>query len=195
MGIESNSPQILALREAVERKYGGEPKVHGDFETLTENINNSIREFISVTTLERVWNYSSRGYETISLHTLNLLCRYAGFESWKSFCNWLNHSGIIDSSMFDVDSIRSEDLSEGDLVELGWMPNRKCVVKYLGNNFFRAVECENSTMQKGDTFQCLEFIIGLPAVMDNFHKKGDENEKPKRYVAGLAHGLCQLKKL
>ena len=37
----------------------------------------ALREHISPTTLERVWGYSTRHYDTVSRCTLDVLARYA----------------------------------------------------------------------------------------------------------------------
>lgn len=131
----------------------------------------------------------------MSLHTLNLISRYIGKKDWQHFCDSLAESGLIDSDMFEGEAIRSVDLKIGDKLQLGWLPDRLCVVEYLGNNRFRALECENSTIQPGDTFSCIEFRLNLPAIMEHFIAAGNDSLTPKRYVAGLKHGISYLKKL
>ena len=195
MGIESTSPKIAALRLGVEKEFHKIPKVHNDFVELGEAIESKIKKHISETTLERVWNYSNRGYNTITLHTLNLLCQYIGKKDWQDFCDSLAEEGIIDSDMFECVAIKSKDLKIGDKLQIGWMPDRLCIVEYVGDNRFVASECNNSTMQPGDSFQCLEFILNQPVNMDNFIKSGKESNRNLRYVAGKVNGITTLKKL
>lgn len=97
--------------------------------------------------------------------------------------------------MFADGSIYSDDLIEGDRILLKWMPDRECVVRYLGNNKFVAESCVNSTIQPGDTFSCIEFRLNQPAVMDQFLAVNDDSETPKRYVAGFKYGISCLRKL
>lgn len=195
MGIDSFSPQIGMLRLRIEAFRGKTPKVHNDFTELADAIRSSLRKHISETTLERVWGYSKRGYKTVSLHTLDLLCEYAGEGSWKDFCSSLNDAGIKDSDMFEGDSIYSDELEEGERLLLRWLPNRQCIIRYLGDNRFIAEDCENSTIQPGDTFSCIGFRVNRPAVMEQFVASGDESGTPKQYIAGLKHGISFLKKL
>lgn len=195
MGIESDSPKIALLRLKIETIFGKAPKVHNDFMLLSESIENKLREHISETTLERVWRYSNRGYGNVSLHTLDLLCRYLGLESWEKFCLSIKDIGLNDSDMFAGESIFSKDLKVGDRLEIGWLPDRKCVIEYLGDNNFIAVKCENSTMQPGDYFSCLEFFLYQPCIMENFISPTQNDENGKRYVAGVRHGLTTLKKV
>lgn len=193
MGVESVSPKIAALKMAVEKEFGKIPRVHNDFVELAEAIKSKLRQHISETTLERVWNYSKRGYETVSLHTLNLLCLYSGKTDWQKHCESLGESGIIDSDMFEGDSIKSEDLQPGTTLKIGWLPDRLCIIEYLGHNRFMALDCENSTMQPGDTFSCLEFRLNHPVMMAEYVQSGCNDKKPKLYIAGKLHGLKTLK--
>jgi hypothetical protein len=73
MGIKRNIPQIYALRQSVELRFGKKLAVHADFQSLVAEIEMEQRLHISETTIERVWGYSTRGYETVSLHTLDVL--------------------------------------------------------------------------------------------------------------------------
>ena len=195
MGIDSFSPQIAMLRKKTEATWGKVPIVHNDFLELAESIKSSLRKHISETTLERVWGYSIRGYKTVSIHTLNLLSEYTGAGSWENFCSSLREEGISDSDMFEDNYICSDELNIGDRIQLRWLPDRECIVEYLGNNKFIAVESENSTIKPGDTFSCIEFRLNRPAVMDRFIASNQDSSNPKRYVAGLKHGISYLKKL
>lgn len=195
MGIESTSPKIALLRLEVEKEFLKIPNVHNDFVELVDSIASKLKEHISETTLERVWSYSNRGYNTVSLHTLNLLCRYIGKRNWQDFCDSLSELGIIDSEMFEGVTIKSNELKIGDRLQIGWLPDRSCVIEYLGENRFIALECENSTMQPGDTFSCLEFMLNHPAFLQNFNQADENSLKSKRYVAGKVNGLTTIKKL
>lgn len=195
MGIESGSPQIMVLRLKVENRFGKKCEVPADFVALADSIESQLKHHISPTTLERVWNYSTRVQATISVHTLNILCEYVDKKDWESFCKSLRESGIIDSEMVEGDFVAVKSLSEKERLEIGWLPDRRCVIEYLGEYKFRAIHCENSTMQTGDTFKCMEFIKNQPAIMDEFIQSDNPEKTPKRYIAGKHHGLSFIKKL
>ena len=76
MNFESNIPQIAVLRKRVEERFGKPLTIHNDFVMLVEDIEKCLREHISETTLERVWNYSTRGNNSVSLRTLDVLAKY-----------------------------------------------------------------------------------------------------------------------
>ena len=186
MTIKSDIPQICALRERVEKKIGKPLNTHSDFVELTSLIELELRQHISESTLERVWNYSTRGYDNVSLRTLNVLSNFATENNWNSFCDLLNKENNIESQVFNLEVIATEDLCVGDRIRIGWLPNRLCIIRYLGENRFIAEECENSTMKKGDTFVCHQFILGKELVMSDFRQES------KIYIVGKEHGITTL---
>ena len=194
MAVESSLPQIAALRKKIENIFGRALITHNDFVELSILIRENTRKHISETTLERVWNYSTRGYDKISHYTLNLLSEYAGYSDWQKFCSEIKREMGSDSDMFDDSVLFSKDLHPGDRIKLGWIPDRMCTVKYLGNNRFIAEECYNATMKESDSFSCLEFRINHPAVMTDL-QSADGKVTGKTYVAGIKDGLTLLKKL
>ena len=195
MGIDTTSPKIKMLLLAVGDKYGKKPEVPVDFIGLADSIESNLKQHISPSTLERVWNYSTRNTTTVSVHTLNLLSEYVGKKNWTDFCSSLYACGLIDSDMVEDKAVFCKSLSVGDRLQIGWLPDRKCVIEYLGDYKFEAISCENSTLQSGDTFKCIEFIKGQPAVMDEFIQDSDSSKTSKRYIAGKHHGLSYIKKL
>lgn len=192
MAVESSLPQIAALRKKIESIFGKPIVTHNDFVELVSLVKEATCKNISETTLERVWNYSTRGYDNISHYTLNLLCEYAGYSDWQKFCEELKKENASDSDMFDDPVLFSKDLQPGDRIKLGWMPDRVCNIKYLGNNRFIAEECNNSSMKEGDLFSCLEFRINHPVVMTDF-QSADGKVVGETYVAGIHNGITLLK--
>ena len=190
MTIKSDIPQICALRERVENKLGKTLNTHSDFVELTSLIELELRQHISESTLERVWNYSTRGYDNVSLRTLNVLSNYAIGQNWNVFCDLLMKENKIESEVFNLEVISTQDLNIGDKVRIGWLPNRICIVRYLGDNNFIAEHCENSTMKEGDTFVCHQFILGKELVMSDFRQS--PNDPGKVYIVGKEHGITTL---
>ena len=182
MSINSNIPQIAELRSRVEDRFGKRLAVHSDFVSLVAVIEMELRQHISESTLERVWGYSTRGYDTVSLRTLDVLSRYANGCDWRSFCELLAQEGVCESEFFDDEIINSFELEIGDRLRIGWFPDRLCELSYLGENCFVAEMCENSKLQVGDTFSCSQFILGNSA-------------RSQAYVVGRKNGLTILKKL
>ena len=193
MGINSNIPQIAELRVRVESRFGKRLTVHSDFVSLVADIEMEQRQHISESTLERVWGYSTRGYNTVSLRTLDVLTCYACGCDWRSFCEQLAQEGVCESELFNDEIIHTSDLEIGDRLRIGWFPDRVCEVSYLGKNSFVAEMCVNSKLQVGDTFLCLQFVLGKPLIMCDL-RRGD-SASAQVYVVGQKNGLTILRKL
>ena len=189
MKINLKNPNVALLRERVEARYGHKLLTHGDFVSLCETLRNDHNIFLSDTTLERVWGYSSRAsHENASTATLNLLAQYVGSKDWHTFLSECER----DSDTFNPDIISTADLVAGMRLRLEWKPDRVCVVEYLGNNRFRAVSSLNATIQPGDTFECLTFEPGRELIMDRFCR-ATQTDSQARYVVGSRHGLIVAK--
>lgn len=191
MSVKRNSPQIVALRRRIEEKSGVTPRVNEDFEKLRERIFKEVKELVSVTTLQRVWGYSSRTVENLSLYTINILSTYVGARDWADFCEILHAGALSESNMFDIEGISTADLHPGDRLVIGWQPDRLCTVRYLGDNRFITEESVNAKLRKGDTFSCLHFALDKPLYLENLHS-ADGYVTGKRYGAALRHGLSTL---
>lgn len=182
-------PKVALLRERVEARYGHKLLTHGDFASLSETLRNDHNIFLSDSTLERVWGYSSRAsHENAATTTLDLLAQYIGSKDWHNFLSECER----DSGTFNPDIVATADLVTGMRIQLEWKPDRVCVVEYLGNNRFRAVSSLNATIQPGDTFECLTFEPGRELIMDRFCR-ATETDSQARYIVGSRHGLTSAK--
>lgn len=187
MNIKTDTTQIALLKQAIEQSIDFPLSTHGDFLRLSAGIEYTLREHISESTLERLWGYSTRHYESVSVRTLNVLARFIGYHGWDEFCS--NHERN-ESELFSDGLISSEDLKVGTRLRIGWPPDRCCIIRYLGNDKFIAEETVNSTMQSGDTFSCIQIQMGKPMYLDNFRKAGTSEKF--RYIVGINTGLTLL---
>ena len=189
MNIKTDTPQIKLLKQKVKEAIDFPLSTHGDFLRLSAGIEFTLREHMSESTLERLWGYSTRRYETVSIRTLNVLSRFVGYHGWEEFCS-ICENNETESEMFTGESISSSVLAVGVRIRIGWPPDRLCIIRYLGSNRYIAEETHNSTMQPGDTFSCLQFQKGRQLQMDNFCKDG--SSEMQRYVVGINTGLTTL---
>lgn len=194
MAIDSKIPEITLLKKDVEKTFGKTPHVHVDFVELRDNIFSVTKEHVSETTLERIWEYSTRGYDSVSRRILDVLATYVNAGSWDGFLKRLKENGSTESDLFDIDIIRSADLQPGAGIRIGWAPDRLCTLCYLGDNRFRAMETRNSKLQPGDTFSCLQFQLHHPHYLTDLKDAGG-NLKGRSYGIGLTHGLTTLQLL
>ena len=197
MNFKTDLPQIAALRNRVEETVGFQMKTHNDFVMLVDFIERQLKEHMSETTLERVWGYSTRGYDTVSMRTLSVLARLVNANDWDSFCQMLRNEDQKESEIFTANSILSTNLTVGTRLRIGWQPDRLITVKYLGDNRFEAETTENSSIKPGDSFSCMQFQKGHELYMDMF-QRANETSTPDpnaRYVVGQRNGLTTLEVL
>ena len=193
MSVSVNIPEIVVLRSKVEATFGRPLETHTTFLSLVEAIEASVREHLSESTLERMWGYSTREADAVSLRTLNVLSRYVGSTSWKGFCEDLKVSEQIESEEFSGSSIISSDLKVGTRLRLGWLPDRQIVLEYKGDNRYIIRESHNSSLEPGDSFECIQIQVGRPLYLDRFRRAGSKSET--RYVAGERSGLTVVQLL
>lgn len=192
MAVKTDSPQIIILKKKVEKQFGHPIEGRSDFAHLAMEIERVTHEHIAENTLRRLWGRIS-GYNTVFTRTLDVLCRYIGCEHWKSFSTSLQEDSPRESEIIsDGTTIRVEDLTPGDRIRLGWLPDRICIVEYVGGRMFKAVNTRNSTLQVGDTFECSIMLKNYPLFVDNLVHGG---EHCQRYSMGLNNGLTTLEKL
>ena len=190
MSVNIDTPLIAALKIEVE-KVVGTISGHDKFVKLTELIESKCKEHISVTTLERLWGYSTRSANRISERILDIIARFVDAKSWDDFCCKLN--GNRESILFEGnDIINCDSLKIGSRIRLGWKPDRMCEVEYLVNYRFVATKVENSTIRSGDTFRCLQIQKGRELHMDNFTRCNEQESSCARYIVGRTNGLTLL---
>ena len=192
MSIQANIPEIAALRREVESRFGRPLHTHADFVLLTEAIEEALHEHLSPTTLERVWGYSTRHYDTVSRRTLDVLARYAERESWDSYCDYLKQTAGTESDFFTEGILDVSSLTVGTRLRLGWQPDRVCEARYLGDYRFIVESVTNGSLRVGDSFSCLQFQQGKPLYMDCFRRADEPTEENLRYAVGRENGLTLL---
>lgn len=194
MNFKTNLPEIATLRSRVKEKAQLALDTHFHFVQLVAELENELHEHMSETTLERVWGYSTRGYDTVSRRTLDVLSRYLGSKNWEDFCQLLRDEAARESQLFTTKALIAQSLPIGTRLLIGWQPDRLCEIRYIGDNRFEAIRTENSSIQPGDRFSCLLFEKGRELYMDLFQRANEDGEpNPEaRYVVGQNNGLSTL---
>lgn len=188
--MKKNSPEILQLRRDIEISVTRHINTPADFEFLSGVIWERTKTPISPTTLKRLWGYIE-GADNTRQCTLDLLSKALGFADWEAYTADLEKNSEKQSDFLNAKHIKSSDLQIGDVIEIKWMPNRICRLKYEGNGKYQIIKSENSKLSIGDTFLCMFFITGQPLYLDNLIH---ENSAPTSYVIGKKDGLISVEK-
>lgn len=188
--MKKNSPEILQLRRDIEISVTRHINTPADFEFLSGVIWERTKTPISPTTLKRLWGYIE-GADNTRQCTLDLLSNALGFADWEAYTANLEKNSENQSDFLNAKHIKSSDLQIGDIIEIKWMPNRICQLRYEGNCKYLILKSENSKLSVGDTFSCMFFITGQPLYLDNLvHEKS----APTSYVIGKRDGLISVEK-
>jgi len=190
MSVSAKIPQVSSLKAEVEKIAGISLKTHNAFLSLVAIIESSLSEHMSESTLERLWGYSTRSSETVSVRTLDVLSKFVGAGNWDNFCKILKEELPNESEEIIGECINASNLKTGSELVLGWLPNRKIRIKYLGDHKFEVLESENSSLRAGDRFECLTFQKGRELYLDHFVREGTDTSS--RYVVGQRAGLTLL---
>ena len=172
------------LREMIERMVGRKMLVPRDFVWLSEKVLERTQQRVSASTLRRFWGYVNEGV-TASKFTKNVLANFLGYADFEEFV-LLQGAGEQQSQMVMGREISCDDLYEGQLLKLSWLPDRTCFIRYQGNGRFRVLASENTRLSKDDTFECHHFINHEPAYLHAW-KHGDK--EPVTYVIGKKNGI------
>lgn len=172
------------LREKIEDMLGHRMTVPRDFAWLSEKLQERTRQRVSATTLRRFWRYVSEGVSA-SKYTKDVLAHFLGYADYEEFIR-LNGSGEEQSQEVLEGQVSSDGLYEGQMLKLTWLPDRTCIIKYLGNGCFEVVESENTRLSEGDTFECHLFINHEPAYLNNW-RHGDKDAVT--YAIGKKNGI------
>ena len=85
-----------------------------------------------------------------------------------------------------IEKITTEGLRRGQRLIITWRPDRKIVVRLLGNSQFEIIEAENTKLSVGDTFRCHLMIQHEPLYLDEVVHQG---QPAMVYVAGQKDGV------
>ena len=172
------------LREMIERMVGRKMLVPRDFVWLSEKVLDRTQQRVSASTLRRFWGYVNEGV-TASKFTKNVLAIFLGYADFEDFV-LLQGAGEQQSQMVMGREISCDDLYEGQLLKLSWLPDRTCIIRYQGKGSFKVVSSENTRLAKDDTFECRHFINHEPAYLHAW-KHGDD--EPVTYAIGKKNGI------
>ena len=190
--VDINRPEVQELRLRIETKLG-ESLRRTVYKRLSIAIYDSTKINISESTLQRVWGYVSSS-EKVNEETLDILSKYVGYDNWQSFKKEVMDSDENDSNILNQDhSISTSELQIGDILQLGWQPNRYCEVRYCGENKFEVTHSENAKLQVGDTFKCGLFIKDELLSLDEVRQYTNPHT-PRIMIIAKKSGLTMLNK-
>ena len=174
------------LKQEVERILGRQLTEARDFEQLSHLLLLHTRERLSPTTLKRFWGYLKNEKVQIRPHTLDVLARFVGYKNYEDFCAKAERSDEVQSGIKSEEKITTENMRRGQRLVITWRPDRRIVIRHLGNSQFEVIEAVNTKLSVVDTFRCHLMIQHEPLYLDEVVHQG---LSAMVYVAGQKDGV------
>lgn len=175
--------------ELLKENSGNQLRQPSDCENLSLDIESKTRVRIGATTLKRLLGFA-HDERTPHASTLDAIAHYLGYAHWEELL-LIEDKGNSGFSTSD-EEIRSVELQPDVHVEITYLPDRRVVMQYLGNQRYRIVESENSKLQKGDELEIQNFVLHHPLLVLNVLREG---ESLGQFTAGRVSGLTSVKVL
>ena len=187
--MEEHYPETESLKAAIEAKMGKRLSTPADFTDLVAAIERETGEHVGITTVKRLWGYIGND-SRMREGTLSVFARFVGYADWTAFCVDVRERGGTDSLFLTGRQVLASSLAVGDCVEIGWLPDRYCLVRHGGNGSFVVEKAVNCKLRVGDTFKAQLFCVGRPLyVADLVQADG----RYASYVAGERNGLTLVR--
>ena len=174
------SPYVTNLLRQKSKK---DFRLSADCEYLALDIESVTGEHIGVNTLKRLLGFIDDERDP-RISTLDVIARYLGFDNWDVLSIYDNKS----NSSFESSSeeIRVSELSEGQCVQISYLPDRRLVMAYQGNGHFLVQLSENSKLLAGDELSLTHIVQGYPLLVTEVIRDG---KSLGPFTAGKAQGI------
>lgn len=173
--------------ELLKRKSGSDLRLPSDCELLSLDIESKTGVRIGATTLKRLLGFAQDERQPHT-STLDAIAHYLGYAHWDELAK------IEDQGNSDFDSpdgeVRSADLQFGCELEITYLPDRRVVLSYLGNNRYRIQQSENSKLLVGDEVEILGFVLHHPLLVMQVWRSG---QSLGQFTAGRISGLSSVR--
>lgn len=156
----------------------------GDCAILALDIESKTGQHMGVNTLKRLLGFINDEREPRTT-TLNIIAQYLGYDNWESLELLDNEAG---NSNFNetLTEIHTTQLKHGARIKITYLPNRKLVIKHLGDNSFVVLESENSKLHVGDMLRIDHIVRGFPLLVSKVVRN---NTSMGTFTAGKQQGI------
>lgn len=177
------------LKQIVIQQLGRTLESPADFEYLSEQIQKKTGEYLSPTTLKRVFGHIRYNGQLRPI-TLSILARYAGYSGWQNY----QDKQHVESDFIAAKRVVAKELNKGQKLCIAWNPDRECLIEYLGEGRFVVLHAQNSKLQIGDQFTAVQFILGQPLTATDVVSVREPRQQDT-YIAGAKTGLTKIELL
>lgn len=183
-----NRELISKLCEAIEKKLRRKMCSPRDFEYLSDEMT-KVGTRISDSTLKRIWGYNRDVTEKYRpyRYTLVSLVSLLGYKDLDDFTRHYDDTATIQSAEFKGETIRTDEIMPGSIVEIRWAPDRQCSLVCLEKGVFKVAESYHGRLHPGDIVRCMSLTQNAPLYFNEV-RRPETNEK-FIYTAGQHTGI------
>lgn len=175
------------LMAALSRWAGRSINTSDDYQFLAGMIQARTGNYISPTTLKRIGGYLAEQVET-RLTTLNILAHALGYRDINDFEENANDE-MPDSNPVGAMIIESRKQKAGFIVELSWRPDRRCTLRYLGDEQWEVIKSEHTRLKEKQKLRAPYIIDREPLEMLLISDPEVAGNMSGAYVCGRNHGV------
>ena len=169
--------------EQLKRKSGLSLTTPNDIEALALDIQTVTGERLGVNTLKRLTGFIDDEREP-RMTTLQIIASYLGYANWKQLAEM---EGIANSDFDETPEVlRSCDITPGTMIKTEYLPDRRVLFQYKGNDQFVVLESENSKLLAGDRATITCMIQDYPLVATEVIRDG---KSLGAFTAGKSQGI------
>ncbi|MCM1293478.1 MAG: hypothetical protein NC111_04825 [Bacteroides sp.] len=175
------------IKKLIKDKFKVEIQYSQQCEALAMAIQEETGQTLSTTTLKRMLGFVN-GPAQSRPSSLDILAQYLGYPDYKLLAQDLGENTEI-SEFRLVENITSDDLMEGEQIQVTYHPNRVLVLSYIGQNLYLVNESRGSKLQKGDKLLISGFYVGFELLISDVERG---KQHLGSYVAAKQGGLTSI---
>lgn len=149
------------IKKKIEAVFGTEIRYPKQTEALAASITKRCKQHISSTTLKRAFSFIKGG--TPSLHTMDLISRYVGYETYDDLLSELLEADIKQKP--GIESVICKSLPVGAKFKVCFGKVAFIEVEYVDKNLFRVVNQEKTSLLPEDLIEVTKVEIYLPLLV------------------------------
>lgn len=176
------------IRDMIQARFGREVKYSQDCEALSENIYEVTSQRLGVTTLKRMFGFTSAAVMPRE-STMDIIACYLGYEGgYRALASALGPDTEI--SMFEhIDTIDLAELSVGTRLQVTYYPDRRIIMTYLGCSQFEIDTSNGSKLAKNDIITIANLSVGFDLLVSKVIRNGVDLGS---YRAAKSGGLISI---
>lgn len=173
----------------IEESIGHKVQTPKEFDSLSARMTSRTGQYISSTTLRRLWGYNREDVQPRRT-TFNILAKFLGYADYDDYLlKTASGRPEIESNPILARNLDvNQDLREGDTITLRWFPDRECIVRYCGKHLFEILESKNTRLVVGTIFRCGLLIENEPLYINIVSQPGIKRADIT-YVCGKKNGI------